>query len=112
MTRRGSVLGLMVAATPETNRDDLCHYCHVKPRAPNRSKCESCLELVREKERKQRAYRRKHKLCLTCGNAAAPERRYCERHLRYYRAYYKTNGQPMRQIRRRARQVALRRKRR
>jgi hypothetical protein len=97
--RRGrSVLGMMTASTtPAASRDDLCHHCHAAPPAPDRSKCALCLEMIREKERAQRAYRRQNHLCITCGLPAKLDRTLCAKHLAYYRDRFSWEAEQVRQ---------------
>ena len=98
MRRGRSVLGMMTASTtPAASRDDLCHNCHAAPPAPNRSKCDPCLEMIREKERVLRAHRRKHHLCATCGLPAEPDRSLCARHLAYYSQRFSWEEEQVRQ---------------
>ena len=96
--RRGrSVLGLMVASTPETSKDDLCRRCHVAPRAlGSATACETCREIRREGDRRLREYRRREHLCMTCGAQAVPERSLCQRHLDYFAERQRTGGSAQR----------------
>jgi hypothetical protein len=61
-----------------------CHACRHRRAAPGRAHCEGCGAARRQREATQRETRRTARKCVTCGELAEKNRRYCAAHLAYY----------------------------
>jgi hypothetical protein len=85
----------------------LCRDC-LAPRMPGRTRCEPCLERIRVLAAQEREERRQDGWCITCGYAVEPGRKYCPRHLAYYRRRSAAEDADDRAKRDRARRAAKR----
>lgn len=62
-----------------------CGECSADP-APNRSRCEACLAVSREREAVRREKRKRAGQCVACGKRAVKGLTLCAEHREYWRA--------------------------
>lgn len=63
-----------------------CRACRKAAVEPGKTRCSACAEARRAADSARRAASRDEMLCSVCSTVAAFGRKYCERHLLYYRA--------------------------
>lgn len=51
-----------------------CTRCHRRPSAPERARCQKCLDYSKNWQKTQTEVRLQNKLCITCGAPAAASR--------------------------------------
>jgi hypothetical protein len=68
--------------------DPRCKDCS-EERLPGKSRCAACAERHREQAAKRRETLRKLDKCVVCSRKVAKGRRYCKRHLAYYREHWR-----------------------